>query len=183
MANTFNESLGANVDALFMSAKDLAKASVIGRAWNIATGRGDTAAAARLKSQVEGIRASYGYSGGADGSQYNPVTNAIKAPGNGLAGSLGGALGPVTPGQPVNIKIPGIEALIEAMRAGKSKPLSESAFNFPGIAPLPSPIADVSAGMSVAPGMDVPPALMLLLKLFGAFMVFAVLMKFLGGKK
>jgi hypothetical protein len=57
-----------------MSKKDQDALAAAGAAWNEANARGDKAGMEAAHAQAESIRANYGYSGGADGSQYIPTS-------------------------------------------------------------------------------------------------------------
>ena len=56
-----------------LSAEDKAKVDALGTQWKTATAAGDTALADQYHQQAEAIRSQYGYSGGKDGSEYQPL--------------------------------------------------------------------------------------------------------------
>lgn len=65
-----------------LSAQDKAKVDAIKNQWNNANAAGDEAGKAAANAAAEAIRKGYGYSGGADGSEYNPyqTENPVKNP-------------------------------------------------------------------------------------------------------
>lgn len=58
-----------------LSAADKAKVDALGTQWKAATAAGNTTLADQYHQQAEAIRSQYGYSGGKDGSEYNPIQN------------------------------------------------------------------------------------------------------------
>lgn len=65
-----------------MSDKDKEALAAAGAAWNEANARGDQAAMDAAHAQAESIRANYGYSGGADGSQKIELSGGLSGSGN-----------------------------------------------------------------------------------------------------
>lgn len=79
-----------------MSQQDQDALQAAGDAWNAANAAGDTAGMAAAHAQAESIRNNYGYSGGADGSEYNQISRPSQdiRPGNpGYSGSSGSGSG------------------------------------------------------------------------------------------
>ena len=63
--------------AVNMSQKDKEALDAAGAAYNEAAARGDKAGMEAAHAQAESIRNNYGYSGGADGSQYIPTEGGL----------------------------------------------------------------------------------------------------------
>ena len=74
--------------AVTMTKKDKDALAAAGAAWNAAKAAGDQAAMDKAHADAEAIRGNYGYSGGADGSQYIPTSGS--SGGSGGSGSSSG---------------------------------------------------------------------------------------------
>ena len=62
----------SGADLVLMSDEDLGRLGEFGDAWNTAYAAGDQAGMNAAHAGAEALRAKYNYSGGADGSEYNP---------------------------------------------------------------------------------------------------------------
>jgi hypothetical protein len=70
---------------IIMSAADRARIQALTDQWNAATAAGNTAGAQAAHDAAQALRAQYGYSGGASGSQYLPTSTATPATGGDAA--------------------------------------------------------------------------------------------------
>ncbi|MCC8122155.1 MAG: hypothetical protein LIO58_01225 [Oscillospiraceae bacterium] len=80
-------------DEMYLSDEDYAAVQNYKAAWQSAYDSGDTAGQASAHSAAEAIRAKYNYSGGADGSEYNPFGSSTYSYGGSTYGSGSGSGG------------------------------------------------------------------------------------------